>query len=128
MGESYRKQEIYPITRKWGLLAAICTSPLFIMYAFLGDRGRGRAAWVSAGIVFIVIRAFWALRKRIWFWLTVTMIALLHVPLIMFIPWGGGSVYYGGLMAVALPDFGIAYGIIRLVERAMNRGTRGLEQ
>ena len=67
MGERHRKQELFPITRNWGLLAGICTSPLFLLFVYLGDPGKGRAAWISGGIIFVVIRAFWGLRKRIWF-------------------------------------------------------------
>lgn len=119
MGEGHRKQEIYPITRKWGFLAGICTSPLFILFAYLGDPGRGRAAWISGGIIFVVIRAFWGLRKRIWFWLTVAIIAIFHIPLILFILWGNQPLSYVALLPVGLLDFAIAYGAIRLVEKAM---------
>ena len=85
MGENRDEQSINSVTRKWGLLAGICTSPLFVLFAYLGDPRRGRAAWISGGIMFVVIRAFWASKKRIWFWLTVTIIAFFHV---FFIPWG----------------------------------------
>jgi len=128
MEGTYRRQEIYPITRKWGLLAGICTSPLFILFAYFGDPGRGRAAWISAGIVFVLIRAFWGLKKRVWFWLTVTMIVCLHVPLTLLIPWGDQPLSYVALLPVGLLDFAIAYGIIRLVEGVMNRGARDFRQ
>ena len=121
MDGSYRKQAICPITRKWGFLAGVCTSPVFILFAYLGDPARGRAAWISAGIVFVIIRAFWGLRKRLWFWTTVTMIAFLHVPLILFIPWGNQPLSYVALLPVGLSDFGASYGIIRLMEKVIER-------
>lgn len=128
MSLSYCKQEIYPLTRRWLLLAVLCTTPLFALVTYLGDLGRARAAYVCAVAVLVAIRSFWGLRKRVWFWLTVTMVVFLHVPLIVFIPWGSERVPVGGLLPVGLADFGIAYGIIRLVERAMNRGTPDPEQ
>ena len=29
----------------------------------------------------------WRLRRRAWFWITITILAALHVPLILFVPW-----------------------------------------
>jgi hypothetical protein len=114
----YRKQEMNSITSRWGLLAGICTSPLFILFAYFGDAGRGRAAWIGAAIVFVIVRGFWGLRARAWFWLTVAIIALFHVPLVLFIPWGNQPLTYVALLPVGLLDFAIDYEVIRLAERA----------
>ena len=118
MGESSRRQEITPVTRKFGLLAAICTSPLFIVSAYLGDPGRGQAAWVSAGGIAIAARFLWDLKNRVWYWMTLAVIVLLHVPMIMLIPWPFRQLSYIALLPAGLLDFAIAYGIIRLVEKA----------
>lgn len=119
---SSRSQGRYPpLPPRWGVLAAVCTSPLYILFVYLGDPGRGRAAWISAAIVFVVVRKFWALRRRVWFWLTVTTIALCHVPLVLLIRWGNQSLSYVALLPAAFLDYAIAYKIIRLVEKVIER-------
>jgi hypothetical protein len=86
MGENNRGQETSLVTSKFGFLAAMCTSPIFIVSAYLGDPERGTTAWFSAMMVLIVIRLFSGLRKRVWFWITITIVTLLHVLLISSFP------------------------------------------
>jgi len=35
----------------------------------------------------VAIAMRWKLRRHIWFWITMTVIAALHIPLILFVPW-----------------------------------------
>ncbi len=128
MAESKRKQAIYPVTKKFGLVAGICTAPLFIIFAYFGEPDRGFTAWACAEVILITIRFFWGLRSRVWFWVTITIIALLHVPLILFVPWPFKQLSYVALLPVGFLDFALAYGIIRLVENRIEsdgRPTRG---
>jgi hypothetical protein len=116
------KREIYPVTRKFGLLAGICTSPFFIIFAYFGDSERGSTAWFSAIVISVAIRMFWALRKRVWFWITITLIALVHVPLTLFVSWPfKPQLTFVALLPVGLLDLAIVYGIIRLVENVIER-------
>lgn len=119
MGENRHKQAVESLTRGWAIWAGICAAPLFILFAYLGDPGRGRAAWVSAGMIALAARLVWDLKNRVWFWVTIVVITLLHVPLILFIPWGDQSLPYVALLPMGLLDLGITYGIIRLVENAI---------
>lgn len=121
MGENRHKQSIDSVTTKWAIVAGICTSPLFILFTYFGDPGRGRAAWVSAISLALATRFLWDLRRRVWFWLTISIIALLHVPLILLLPWPLQQLNRIALLPAGLLDFGIAYGIIRLVENMMER-------
>ena len=121
MGEDRHKESIDSVTKKWAIWAAICTSPLFFLFAYFGDSGRGQAAWVSAISLVTAARFLWDLRTRVWFWLTITTIALLHVPLIAFIPWPLKQLSYVALLPAGFLDFAIAYGIIRLLEHRVER-------
>jgi hypothetical protein len=93
------------------------------VFIYLGDSERGKTAWFSAMIILMAIRMFWDLRKRVWFWITITIITLLHILLVFFIPWPFKEVPYVALMPVGLLDLAIAYGAIRLVEKAMRSDT-----
>ncbi len=119
MGENRHKDAIDSVTSGWTLGAAICTLPIYILFGYFGDSGRGRAAWVSAISTATAARFVWDLKKHAWFWVTIAMIVILHVPLILFVPWGNQNLSYIALLPLALLDFGITYGIIRLVENAV---------
>src|ERR1035438_8195495 len=88
---------------------------------YLGDPGRGRAAWLSAGAIAVAVRFLWDLRERVWFWVTIAIIVLLHVPLILLIPWPSEQLSYVALLPVGFLDFAFAYGIIRLIENMIER-------
>lgn len=117
--ENNQTRETPPMTRAWGLIIGICTAPLFIIFVYLGDPGRGRAAWVSAIVISAVIRFFWTLRKQTWFWVAIVIIVLLHVPLVLLIPWGDQSLSYVALLPIGFLDFCITYGIIKLVRNTV---------
>ena len=123
MGENKHKQSIDSITRGWVLLCGICTSPLFILSIYLGDPGRGQAAWISASAIALAARFLWDLRNRAWFWITIVVIVLIHVPLILFIRWPLKQLSYMALLPAGFADFALAYGIIRLVENAVEKNS-----
>ena len=66
----------------------------------------------------------WDLRKRVWFWVTLTVLALLHVPLILLVPWSNTNYPGVVLLPQALLDLAIVYGCIKLIEKAMNRSDK----
>lgn len=107
------------MTRKWAILAAVCTSPLFGIFAYFGDPGRGQAAWVGAGMIAVAGRLLWRLRDRPWYWVTLAVIVGLHVPLILFIRWPFKQYSYMQLLPLGFLDFAVVYGVIRLVERVI---------
>ena len=121
MGENKHKQARDSITRKWVAIMAICTLPIWALYAYLGDPGRGQAAWVCSVMISLAARFFWDLRNRIWFWMTLTIIVLLHIPVILLIPWPFKQLTSIAALPFGFADFGIAYGIIQLVENVAER-------
>ena len=104
------------ITKKWALLTGICVFPLFVLFDYLGDPGRGQAACVSAMSVALAVRFVWHLRKHAWFWAVTVVIVLCHVPLVLFIPWPFKQLAYIALLPMCLLDFCIVYALFRLIE------------
>src|SRR5579862_975817 len=126
MGANKHQRSIDSITRKWPALAAIFTSPIFILFVYLGDPGRGMAAWISALAISCAARFLWDLKDRAWYWLTIAIILLLHVPVILLIPWTLKRQWtYVQFLPMAILDFGVAYGIIRLVEKMIEGAHKG---
>lgn len=127
MGSEEHRQSVDSITTKWAMLAAICASPLFIVFAYFGDPGRGQAAWVSAGVIAIAARFWWEFKGRIWYWLMLAVIVLLHVAVILLIPWSFKQLSYIALLPVGLLDFCVAYSIIRLAAKIFGENKSATE-
>jgi hypothetical protein len=104
-------------SRKWLLLVCLCLVPLFLLFGFLGYPGKGRAATLFAGVVATAIRASWNLRKHVWYRVTVTTLSALHLLLVLLVPWPSGSFPAVALLPVAVADFAIVYGSIKLAEK-----------
>lgn len=113
-----KRRSFDSITSRWGALVGLCCSPLFFVFAYFGDPGRGMAAMISSGLIVVLVKYFWDLRNRVWFWITIAFIVGLHVALVLLIPWPDNDYRGIQLLPFALLDFGIVYGIIRLVESA----------
>ena len=121
MVENEHKRSFDSMTARWGLLVAVCCSPLFFLFAYFGDPGRGVAATVSALIIVGALRYFWDLRKRVWFWITLAFIVGFHIALVLLIPWPDKDWRGIQLLPIGLLDFAIAYEIIRLAEKVIER-------
>jgi hypothetical protein len=106
-------------------IAMACSLPFFLVFAILGDLGRGVAASISVTVILLVIWMRLDLKRRVWFWTTIAIWVLLHIPLILLVPWSGKSYPRVVLLPEMLLDFFIVYGSIGLVERVMRSGDGG---
>jgi hypothetical protein len=72
----------------WGVLCGI-VGGLVVMFLFdhFGKVALARPTLYSAAVVVAAVMMQWQLRRQIWFWVTMTAIAGLHIPLILFVPW-----------------------------------------
>jgi hypothetical protein len=121
MNELNEDQSAEAFSRKWLLIVLVCSIPIFFLFAFLGNAGRGRAAGISVAVGMIVIRACWNLKKHAWFWATAAVLLTLHVFLVIRIPWDDKSYPGYTLLPFAALDYGIMYGSFRLAEKLMKR-------
>lgn len=65
----------------------------------------------------VAMRARWELRGQLWFWTTITVIASLHVPLILLIPWTAGWIPAPVTKLFCIVDLVIIYAIIGFIEK-----------
>ena len=107
---------------KWGLLAVLYALPVLIVFALFGQFSRGLTAALCTAVIIVVVRFFWYLRKHLWFWMTIMVFVALHVPLVISFPMPMTKSFtvWEVLPAVVL-DFGIMYGCIKVVARAMKQ-------
>lgn len=114
-------QFLQGLTPRWAALAMLSSLPILILFAHLGELKRGETAWFCIGMLVIALRACWNLRKHVWFWVTAVILAGLHIPFIVFVPWTSTDYPGWALLPVGLLDFGVVYGCIKLVEKVMTR-------
>ncbi|MDE3106183.1 MAG: hypothetical protein KGK08_13510 [Acidobacteriota bacterium] len=73
----------------------------------------------SIAVLGFLVALKWKLRKRIWFWVTIIIVAALHVPLILFIPWTTKWVPALAIAAIDSADFCVILAILSVVEKFM---------
>jgi hypothetical protein len=72
---------------KGGLCVFFGTILLALIFVSVGRFDLARPTMVSVAMISLVIAMRWKLRTRRWFWVTIIILAALHLPLILFIPW-----------------------------------------
>jgi hypothetical protein len=117
-----RRDDIQLPDAKWGLLAALYSSPVVILFAILVDFPRGLTAGGCAALIIGIIKTFWCFGRYVWFWITITVLAALQIPLVIYFPIRiTGNFTVWELLPAAILDFSIMYGCLRLVARVMCR-------
>jgi hypothetical protein len=121
MPEGEGKEAPRKLTAKSAYIALLYAVPVFVVFCFLGRWETGIGAWICSGLVFLVIRTRWDLRKHVWFWMAVAFGFLLQVPIVLLIPWNNRNLTGISLLPVAVLDYGLVYGCVKLVEKMMSR-------
>lgn len=78
---------------------------------------------IILGVLGLVIRFKWNLRRQAWFWIAMVVIFGLHVPLILFFPWTTGWVPAMALTVGATADFCLILWILIVAERLIGPKT-----
>lgn len=116
LGESPRK-----LTAQAGYLILLCSLPILIVFAILGKIWIGFGAWICSGLVILVVRTRWDLRMHVWFWITIVFAELIQTPIVLLIPWNDRSLTWITFLPVAVLDYYLVYGCVRLVEKMLVR-------
>ena len=90
----------------------LCALSVFIVVGYFAGLGRGRAAALCAGVDFAVVRLRWESRGKLRFWHAISLILLLQVMMIVFVPFGSKSMPVYGLMPAGLVLYLLDEGII----------------
>lgn len=128
MGENAPNRSFDSMNKGWLLVMVICVLPVYFFVAHFADDGRALVASDCAGIIVVAVGYFWDLRRHTWFWVTMTLIVFLHVLLVLVLPppvkqWNYVHWNWVQMLPFGVLDFGIAYGIIRLVEKVADRSS-----
>jgi hypothetical protein len=118
-------QEKKPRTLPWWGVACVIIGAVPILFLFdrLGRFDLARPTLYSAGMLGAAVAMKWKLRRHVWFWIAVILIAALHVPLILFVPWTTKWVPAIVIVPIAVADLYATLGILSIVEKLLERLT-----
>jgi hypothetical protein len=71
------------------------------------------------GMLVFAVAVKWKLRRHAWFWGTMALLAALHVPLILFVPWTTKWVPALAIAAIDSADFCVILAILSVVGKFM---------
>jgi energy-coupling factor transporter transmembrane protein EcfT len=103
--------------RKWLLVTILCMVPVFLLFAYFGYPGKGRAAAIATGAIMLAVAGRSGLKSQRWFWVTLTIIIAVHVLFVLLIPWTSKSYPGPILLPFGALDYFIVWGCIKLVEK-----------
>lgn len=95
--------------------------PLYLLFDHFGRSNLALPALDSTAIVAIAVALRWKLRRHAWFWITMAVLAALHVLLILYVPWTNKWVPAPAIIPIALVDLYVMLKIVSLVEKIIGK-------
>jgi len=106
----------------WGVLCGIVGSVLIAwLFDHLGRFDLVRPALYSMAMLGVAIAIKWKLRRHSWFWITMTGIAALHIPLILSVPWTTKWVPALVIIPIGIADLYVTLAILSVVGKFVER-------
>jgi hypothetical protein len=106
----------------WGVLCWMTGCALIALpLALLGRFDLARPTLYSIGMLGVAIAIKWKLRRHVWFWTTMTVIAALHVLLILSVPWTTKWVPAIVIVPIGIADLYAMLAILSVVGKFMER-------
>jgi hypothetical protein len=104
----------------WGVLCVIFgTIPLLFLFDHFGRFDLVLPALNSVFVLGFTVAVKWKLRRHAWFWGTVAILAALHIPLILFVPWTTKWVPALLIAAIDSADLIVMFAILSVVAKFM---------
>lgn len=102
----------------WGLVSiVIVTVPISWLFDRFGKLDVVLPTLNCVGVFVFLLVLKWRLRRHTWFWGTVTLLAALHVALILFVPWTSGWVPALLIAVIGSLDLCLMLWIVTIVRR-----------
>jgi hypothetical protein len=100
----------------WGVLCLIIGSlPIYWLFNHWGRLNVALPILNCVGMLGFAIAVKWNLRRHAWFWGTMAILAALHVPLILFVPWTTKWVPALAIAAIDSADLIVMLAILTVV-------------
>lgn len=104
----------------WGVLCVIAgTILLGLLFIEFGRFDLARPSLLTAAIIVLTIIMRWKLKRHVWFWLTTIIFAVLHVPLILFVPWTTKWIPAFVIIPIGIADLYVLLWVLSVVGKFM---------
>ena len=104
----------------WGVLGIILGGlPALILFDHFGKFNLARPTLTSAVVVVIAIALRWKLKGHVWFWITMIVLAALHVPLLLAVPWTTRWVPAFVIIPIGMADLYLMLWVLSVVGKFM---------
>jgi hypothetical protein len=108
----------------WGILCVILGAlSLLILFDHFGKLTLARPSLTSAAMVIIAIAMRWKLKRHVWFWITMVVLAALHVPVVLLVPWTTKWVPAFAIIPIGVADLYIMLWVLSFVGNLVKRST-----
>ena len=107
-----------------GPIIVAMLAPLFFLFVYLGKAEMGFTACLVLGMFMIAVRLRWKLRRHVWFWGTIVLVLLLHIPFLFLVHWPQShvpTIVYS--LPLGIVDFLLISGAISLAQRVFANGS-----
>ena len=92
---------------------------LLILFDHFGKLSLARPAMTSAAMVIIAVAMRWKLKRHVWFWITMIVLAALHIPLVLLVPWTTRWVPAFVIIPIGMADLYVMLLIVSMVGKFM---------
>ena len=104
----------------WAVLCLLIVGmPIPWLFDHFGRLNLMLPTWNSVAVLAFAVAVKWKVRRHAWFWGTMTILAALHVPLILFVPWTTRWVPALAIAAIDSADLIVMLAIVAVVGRFM---------
>lgn len=110
-----------------GVIAAAIAIGVMSLFNFFGEPQVGLAAAISTNSLLLIVAICWHLKKEWWFWTVIASVCVIHVPIVIEYRWVYQWTPGFAMLPIALVDFGLTIGAVRLAEKIVKKFGRGVE-
>jgi hypothetical protein len=104
----------------WGVLCLIIGGlPIAWLFDHFGRSNLALPTLIGVGMLGLIAAIKWKLRRRAWFWITMTVIVALHVLLILSVPWTTKWVPAIAITPIGIADLYVMLAILSVVEHVV---------
>jgi hypothetical protein len=106
----------------WCVLILMALSlPVFWLFDHFGRLDMALPTLNCVGVLGLLIFLKWKLRRHVWFWIAMIIVAVLHLLLICYVPWTNKWVPALAIAAIDSADFCIVLWILAVVGKLVER-------
>jgi hypothetical protein len=104
----------------WFVLFLCVTLAVLSGLDYFGNFELAYPILISITVLSVVIKIYPELYRKRWFWMTLLVFSLLHLFLIIYVPWKADWLPGSTLFIIALPDVALMIGVITFVQKLIS--------